>query len=99
MLKQSEDDLQTAICKRLALEGWCCIQYAKPGTHRQLKGVLPDGHPDVIAFRKDRYVMMEVKLAGEILNEKQKLYHRYLQELGVSVRIVRSVEEALEVTG
>ena len=98
-MKQPERDLQQAICERLALEGWCCIQYAKPGTHRQLKGVLPDGHPDVIAFRKDRYVMLEVKTATGRRSKGQKLFALYFAAYGITVHVVRSVEEALEVTG
>ena len=61
--------------------------------------MLPDGHPDVIAFRKDRFIMLELKTKTGKLNVRQEMFRSYTSKWGIKIHVVRSVEEALEVTG
>ena len=94
--RQPERDIQQAICQVLTLHGWFCLEYGQPGGHDGLRGSVPPGHPDIIAWKAGRGLLLEVKSAIGFLSTAQRHMHRMLGASGVTVHTVRSVKEALE---
>lgn len=67
------------------------------GPFKRVTG-LGKGSPDVLAiFPGGQHVWFELKTKDGVLSEGQKVWHARALEFGVTVHVVRSVEEAVAV--
>lgn len=107
---QSEAQIQVQIVAFLEREGFLVLQYAVPGGHRELRGAVPVGHPDLLAIGHHRddydretdcrcmldHIWFEVKADKGRLKLAQSEIHTLLRKAGDPVYVVRSVEDVMD---
>ena len=96
MIKADESALQQSIHEYLEWEGFIVFTFASPGTHRQLRGSVPDNWPDILAIRGGEHCYLECKVPGRKATLKQEALHTRLKDAGCRVAVVHSVEEVQE---
>lgn len=84
---EKESDIQSAIVRSLTQEGWTVIRLLSSNTR---------GWPDLLVIRGGRVIFLEVKRPGESPTPIQHMRHAELRRQGISVAVVRSVQEAEE---
>ena len=102
-----ERSIQAEIVMNLRLRHWYVTEFAKPGTHRALRGSVPAGFPDLLCLRPRRdggaqVLFIEVKRPGQEPTAAQLEAHQALRDAGASVIVATSWEEVhamLPVTG
>jgi hypothetical protein len=104
----SEADIQADIVKALVKLGWLVVRvnggggYDKRGNWRWnywVDGTLHAGFPDLVAFKGSAAVLLEVKKQKGKLAPPQEVFHERAAHRGVTVHVVRSVEEVQEIIG
>ena len=99
MTERSEEAIQEEVVRFLGIEGFYVLEYAKPGTHRRLRGSIPSGHPDLLAIKPrdsglgTHFCWFEVKRPGRHLTPDQEIMHLALTSLGCWVTTVTCAEE------
>ncbi len=99
---QSEEELQAAVVQRLTHLGYKVYEFGKPGAHRRLGGILPEGWPDLLIIHLARdpksgaHTYIELKIPGEGLSPKQKRLHAELTTLGCYVITAYTFEQAID---
>ena len=96
----NERTLQQALVDHVRqVHGLLIVEFAKPGTHSRLRGVLPTGWPDwcVIVmvpitkwFSISKHIYFETKTLRGTVSMEQTLMHTLLREQGVRVEIIQS---------
>ena len=94
----TEAEIQQAIVNYLEASGWRVIvtdagEAARAARQRHRRGRISAGTPDLVALRRGRGIMIEVKRPGGRLTERQRLEHERLRALGIPVTVARSVED------
>lgn len=104
----AERDIQRAIVDYLRLTGWLVWEFAKPGARPKCPQcgawvgsvrTAPKGTPDILALKDGRYLWLEVKTPTGKLTEAQAQMALEIEAHGGVGHVVRSLEEAMEVTG
>ena len=95
----TEKSIQSAIVDWLRLRGRLVFEFGKPGGHRELRGSLPVGFPDLLTIRDGWYVFLEVKAPGGRLSQAQRALHAEMRGAGCHVYVVRSLEDVWELYG
>ncbi len=90
----TEAEIQHRIVMRLQDLGALVLQFAIPGTHRRLGGIIPAGYPDLEVLLDGKVYWMEVKSDKGKSNANQIEMHKKFLAQGFIVHIVRSVEQA-----
>lgn len=98
-LDLSEKDIQSAIVDYLRYQGFLVMEFAKPGTHRALRGSVPTGTPDLLALRTGRYVWLEVKMLKGRLTRDQEQVRDDLLAHGAEWHLIRSLDEVMVAVG
>lgn len=93
----SETALSKSIREALEASGLWVERINSGSPSRRMRGV-KRGTPDLLIIGPGRYGWLEVKDPGENLRPSQVEWHEKAARLGVPVRVVRSVAEALEAT-
>ena len=83
MFSSRQDANHSAITKDLRLLGYQVIELKSLG----------GGAPDILVAKHGKMCLMEIKVDGGTLNEKQKEWHNTWQ--GPEVAIVRTTEQAI----
>lgn len=99
----SETELVRAILGALKLKGMWCLRLnagMMRGVHKGkpwvIRGVEP-GTPDILCMMPNgEHIWLEAKTAKGKLSVKQKAWHKKARARGISVFVVRSVDDALE---
>ena len=99
VLRVSEASVQRAIMEYLTLHGWIVFSFAAGGTHKALRGSVPQGWPDLLALKDGRYVHLEVKAPGGKLTAGQLAMHERLRDAGATVLMARGIEDLYEMMG
>lgn len=100
--KRTEGILQKTICARLELAGYFVIRinsgaftlggrpfFAYTITNNNSHA----GFPDLLAFRGSQTLLIEVKAPNGRTSDKQRATHKLLAKYGVSVHVIKAVEE------
>ena len=100
-LTPSEGIIQKQVVAYLRLRGFLVFEFAKGGTHRALRGSVPDGWPDVLAIKPPigEHWYIEVKAASGRVTQVQRDMHEALRHCGCHVWVVRSLEDVQEIMG
>jgi hypothetical protein len=106
---QSEGKIQAAIVDALVKLGWEVIRINGGGGYTKggdwfwcyiLNGADEhEGFVDLVAFKRDRYLLLEVKSAKGRLRGAQKDFHARASYKGIQVHTVRSVEAVMKIIG
>ncbi len=99
--RQSESDIQRAICEFLTAEGVLWWRCNLGGVRRSGKGWTPNpmkGFPDLAGILKPhgRFFAIEVKRVRENPEPHQADWHRKLSACGVIVVVARNVSDVRE---
>jgi hypothetical protein len=91
-----ERDVAAIVTDYLSLKGWLVIRTeanaVRSGTQNK-RGIVPVGEPDARAYRNDKALHLEFKRPGAKPSNQQTLRHRYLEQFGIKVHVVRSLED------
>jgi hypothetical protein len=102
-----EKDIQADVIKYLKDHGWIVIRinsgvgmidgrifraYILENNGRS------DGFPDLLAFRRDRYLLIEMKRPGSYQSPEQKAFEETMKTCGVAYHVVRSVDDAAKIS-
>jgi hypothetical protein len=99
----SETALSKAIREALEAKGFWCTRLQSgslpvgTGRDRRFIKLGEPGTPDLLVMHPV-FGFLEVKLPGGKLTPAQRLWHEKAARLGVPIRIVRSIHEAIEAT-
>jgi hypothetical protein len=98
-VKASEAQIEAAIRDYLHLSGWLTVKtdaaLVVRGSGRP--GVINEGDPDLRAFRGNRALHLETKSRTGKLSSEQRIRHLYLAQFGITVHVVRSVDDVKRV--
>lgn len=103
---QSEAEIQKAIIDYLKKAGWLVIRFNSVVTQEHGRFVRAytiensgksAGVSDIIAFKFDRYLFLEVKTETGKLNPNQIAFRDLAQRHGCVVHVVRSVDETVRI--
>ena len=94
---RSESAVQRAIVQALAYAGWLVMHIPNQSTLGRQKwaGLLP-GAPDLVAVKQGRVVFLEVKIETGKVSEKQAEVHDLLCRQKAEVRVVRGVDDIMD---
>jgi Holliday junction resolvase len=96
-VKRSESELQRALVQVLANAGWLVMHIPNQATRgRQRWAGLMPGAPDLVAVRRGRVVFLEVKTEKGKVSERQAEVHDLLRFHGMEVRVVRGVDDIVD---
>lgn len=100
--KLTESQIQDAIIHRLQIDKWLVIRFNGGGFQKGksfvrnyiIQGAAKSaGLPDVIAFRGNEFLMVEVKDAKGKLTDSQEWFHGWAKHFGVTVHVLRHWDE------
>lgn len=100
--KFTESQIQDAIMSRLQRDKWLVIRFNGGGFRKGktfirnyiIQGAAKSaGLPDVIAFRGNQFLMVEVKDAKGKLTDSQEWFHEMVKKYGVTVHVLRHWDE------
>jgi Holliday junction resolvase len=92
-----ESDLQRGIVQVLSHAGWLVMHIPNQSTRgRQRWAGLMPGAPDLVAVKQTRVVFLEVKTEKGKISEKQSEVHDLLRLHGMEVRVVRGIEDIMD---
>jgi hypothetical protein len=103
----SEADIQDEVIKHLKSRGWLVIRMNSGSfkvNDRYFRAYIlenngrSDGFPDLLAFKRDRYLLIEMKRPGTYQSPEQKIFEQMCAERGVGYHVVRSVEDAARIS-
>jgi len=108
--KKSESDVQNEICHLGLLKNWLVIRFNSGAFVTDTKRFIAfywiknlihkyqnSGLPDVIMFKNDNYLMIEVKRKGGKLRESQIRFAELCKEKNVTVHTVESLDEFINI--
>jgi hypothetical protein len=103
MLKETETQIQTAICEYLTLKGYffwrqnnvAPVQIGKDGSiaMRRMPKYARKGTPDIYILVPGRVILMEVKSSTGVLSEEQKELQNVCGNFQIQYCVVRSIED------
>jgi len=94
---RKESDVQRGIVQVLSYAGWLVMHIPNQSTRgRQRWAGLMPGAPDLVAIKRGRVVFLEVKTEKGKVSEKQAEVHGLLHLHGMEVRVVRSVDDIMD---
>jgi len=95
--KRTESDVQRGIVQALSYAGWLVMHIPNQSTRgRQRWAGLMPGAPDLVAVKRGRIVFLEVKAGQGKVSEKQSEVHDLLRLHGMEVRVVRGIDDILD---
>ncbi len=108
-LREPEKEIQKSIVEILALNGWKCYEFARPGARPRCPKcnawvgqvpTQPNGWVDILAIKPQRMRppivwAFEAKRVGESSTPDQLALHEELEGLGILTFEVHSVDEVL----
>lgn len=103
-----ESHIQDAICKYLNLKKWMVVRLNSSMLridNRVVKSYLiyglglSSGMPDVLAFKNNRVLLLEVKSPKGRISPNQKRVKKYAETRGNNYYIVRSVDDVAGILG
>ncbi len=95
---QSEEELQEVVVLRLRHLGYTVYEFAKPGAHRRLGGIVPEAWPDLLIIHQGGdHTYIELKSVNGKRTPKQIARHAELKNLGCYVQTCYTFEQAIEV--
>lgn len=98
-MAEREKDIERMIVHALKERGWFAIKIANEALYRRRVVGSVAGAPDLVAVGPQGQVLwLEVKRKGRYPSAAQKVVHEELRKRGQEVHVVRSVEEALDLT-
>lgn len=84
--------MQASVIELLTTLGWI-VTVTDAGHQLKRARRLPKGWPDLVAYRKERYLLIECKSPTGELRPDQVELHARLARHGVPVHVVRDVAE------
>lgn len=103
MLKETESQIQTAICEHLTLKGYffwrqnnvAPVQIGKDGSiaMRRMPKYARKGTPDIYILLPGKVILMEVKSCNGVLSNEQKELQQKCEEFQIQYCVVRSLED------
>lgn len=110
---REEHDLQTYTGNLMLSYGWLPLRINSGGVTAEYKGrkrfvafyyifgimfrFASRGFPDLVGFRDNEFLMIEIKKPGEELSDAQQEFHRFAQRFGVFIEVVDNEDAAREV--
>lgn len=95
----TEAEIQHEIVMMLQDYGALVHQFAIPGTHKRLGGIIPAGYPDLEVLFDGKVYWFEIKSYKGRSNANQIEMHKKFLAQGFTVHIVRSKEEVKQIIG
>ncbi len=93
----TEAAFQRRVCELLTLHGWLPLEMDRAGMGRGRRGAFMVGFPDVLALRRDRHLLLELKTPTGKVRPAQAALHARLQAAGIQVSVCRTEEDVLAV--
>ena len=102
-----ENDIQRQIANYLIFKGFDVVRYNGMSVTKQNKNKsnrfiasyyyynanMRSGHPDLIAYKNNYALMLEIKKQKGKLTENQKIFHKCFKQNGNMIYVVRSIED------
>ncbi len=94
---RKESDVQRGVVQALSYAGWLVMHIPNQSTRgRQRWAGLMPGAPDLVAVKRGRVVFLEVKTDKGRVSEKQSEVHDLLRLHGMEVRVVRGIDDIMD---
>jgi hypothetical protein len=97
-LQPLERDIAKLVTDYLEYRGWLVVRTEANAVRRGTRsanrgGIVAIGEPDARAFCGDHVLHLEFKRPTGVLSAAQKQRHAYLETFGITVHVVRSLED------
>jgi len=92
-----EQDIQRSILDYLRAKGWFAVKLTTVGVYRKSSdSYIPNpskGLPDILAIKKGRVILIEVKRKGNELSDNQRRFIEEWIKRGGEARVARGIDD------